>query len=85
MARFYRDRGIPEVTRLARAYCRYWGLDPDEPVQETGYDETTIPRWWRHQDAASSFLAMMAAYQEPDPEAEAPTLAVPVSPRAEGE
>lgn len=69
MARFYCDRGIPEVTRLARAYCQHWGLDPDEPVQETGYDETTIPRWWRHQDDAASFLAMMAAYLAPDPEA----------------
>lgn len=63
MARFYRDYGDPEVERLARACCSYWGQDPDEPVQETGYDETTVPRWWKYQGEACQFIAMMSAFQ----------------------
>lgn len=65
MARFYRDRGIPEVERLARACCIARGHDPDEQTRETGYDETTIPRWWFYQDQAQDFFAMMAAGPAP--------------------
>jgi hypothetical protein len=62
MARFYRDYGIPAVEHLARACATARGHDPDEPVRETGYDETIIPRWWFYQDAARNFLAMMEAF-----------------------
>jgi len=65
MARFYRDFGIPEVERLARACSEARGVDPDKPTQETGYDESTIPHWWFYQDQALSFLAMMGAYAPP--------------------
>lgn len=76
MARFYRDCRNPQVEHLARACCSHWGYDPDEQVQETGYDETTIPRWWRYQTEAFNFLAMMAALPDLPPvtdQAEAPT------------
>ena len=72
MGRFHRDRGIPEVERLARACCIARGRDPDEQTRETGYDDTTIPRWWFFQDAAQDFLAMMAA--GPAPTVAGPTL-----------
>jgi hypothetical protein len=64
MARFYRDFGIPEVERLARACSEARGIDPDKPTQETGYDESTIPHWWFYQDHALSFLAMMEAFAD---------------------
>lgn len=69
--RFYRDYGIAEVERLARAICFYQGRNPDSMVAETGYrDSAMMPLWWRYQEDALKYIAMREADRQssPDPE-----------------
>jgi len=57
MVQFYRDWGIPDVQRYARAICAARGLHPDRQVKDSGYDGAPeIPVWWQHQGTALDFL-----------------------------
>ena len=55
---FYRDRGDPEIAKLAQAICRARGQDPFSQVPDSGYSGAPlIPAWWKEQDAALAFRA----------------------------
>lgn len=62
MPQFYRDLGMPEVERLAKAAARARGMQDDTMVPETGYaNSEMIPGWWKYQDAALNYIAMRDA------------------------
>jgi len=57
---FYKNLGDPDIERLARAIVRKRGYDPELLINETGYpDSPKIPIWWKYQDDALAFLAMI--------------------------
>lgn len=59
---FYRDYGMPEVERLAKAIAAKHGCGPDTLVPEAGYaNSRSIPAWWKFQEFALNYIAIRDA------------------------
>jgi hypothetical protein len=59
---FNHDFGRADVEKLARSICEEYGADPDKMIPDSGYsDAVLVPRWWKFQDDAIKFIAMMRA------------------------
>jgi hypothetical protein len=65
VSKFYRDYGHPTITRLACKAAEYRQHDPLELVPEHGGDGADmIPIWWKYQDQAANFIAMMTEWEQ---------------------